>query len=79
MGDAWGGRGDAGSRLEDLLRADPSDCGCDVARGTLDVYATAVVAGAPARARFPGVAAHLEGCAQCRDDLTGLVAALTAG
>jgi hypothetical protein len=77
------GRRDPGSthwtRLGDFLRTDSDDPGCTACRLDLDRYAQLVVDGKPAAAHFPAVAAHLASCADCRDDLTGLTAALSCG
>ena len=42
----------------------------------VDVYAELTLDGGAPAARFPGVAAHLESCAECREDVEGLIAAL---
>lgn len=65
------------ARLDDVLRTDAADVGCDAARESLDVYAELVAAGQPAHLRFPGVAAHTRSCDQCREDLAGIVAFLS--
>lgn len=82
MGDGPGVSGDGPwTRLDGFLRADPGDPGCTRCRLDLDVYAELTIAvGAPATL-LPGVATHLESCADCQDDLTGLIAAIrgTAG
>lgn len=64
-------------RLDDLLRTDPDDAGCDACRLDIDAYADLVVIGGAPAARYPGVAAHLNSCADCREDLEGLIAALS--
>jgi hypothetical protein len=68
----------ARERLARFLRTDPRDVGCDEAMAVLLVYADLVAhdAGA-ATERYPGVAAHLAACGPCREDLTGLLAALS--
>jgi hypothetical protein len=64
------------SRLDDFVRTSPVDPGCSVCRRDIDVYAELTLSGgAPAR-RLPGVAAHLESCADCREDAEGLLAML---
>jgi hypothetical protein len=75
------GHGDSGhehwARLDDFLRTSPADPGCAGCRLGIDAYAELTVDdGAPA-ALLPGVAAHLESCADCREDLEGLIAALS--
>lgn len=64
-------------RLDALLWTDPEDPGCSICRLDIDVYAEISVKGGDPAARLPGVAAHLGSCAECRDDLEGLIAALT--
>lgn len=62
--------------LESFLHTDPCDVGCARAIEILHVYAELVVTGEDPERRFPGVAAHIEACGPCREDLTGLVAAI---
>ena len=73
--------GDSGrelwEKLDALLRTDPDDPGCSICRLDIDVYAELSVRGGAPAARFPGVATHLASCAECRDDLDGLIAALS--
>lgn len=61
--------------LDELLRADPGDAGCDVAFQVLDRYVDAQLREPGPGQRFPGLAAHLHGCVACRQDYDGLVAA----
>jgi hypothetical protein len=49
---------------------------CDACFEHLDVYVEAERAGADADAAVPGMAAHLEGCPACREDLESLRALL---
>jgi hypothetical protein len=63
--------------LEQFLRTDPRDVGCDQALRILHVYVELVLtdtAEAAAR-RHPGVAAHLLACGPCADDYVGLLIA----
>jgi hypothetical protein len=64
-----------------FLRTGPGDPGCSVCRRDIDAYAELAVSGGAPASRLPGVAAHLESCADCRQDVEGLIAALrdTAG
>ena len=62
--------------LDDFLRTDPRDVGCDQAMEMLHVYVELVAAGDPAEQRYPGIAAHLRACGPCGEDLAGLLAAL---
>jgi hypothetical protein len=65
--------------LDEFLRADPRDVGCEQAMKVLDIYVDVVSAdGAEAaERRFPGVAAHLRACGPCGEDFDGLLAAIT--
>lgn len=65
--------------LNEFLRTDPQDVGCERAMEALDIYVDVVCAdGAEAaERRFPGVAAHLSACGPCSEDFTGLLAAVT--
>jgi hypothetical protein len=63
--------------LEEFLRTDPRDVGCDQALRILHVYVDLVLsetAGSAAR-RYPGVVAHLLACGPCAEDYDGLLAA----
>jgi hypothetical protein len=65
--------------LDEFLRTDPRDVGCEQAMDVLDIYVDAVIkdgAGATER-RYPGVAAHLRACGPCGEDFAGLLAAVT--
>ncbi len=66
--------------LDEFLRTDPRDVGCERAMEILDVYVDAMAAGGvgAARRRFPGVAAHLRACGPCDEDFAGLVASVEA-
>jgi len=68
---------DRWKRLDNFLRTDPIDPGCSICRLDIDLYAELTVSGRSPAARFPGIAAHLESCADCRGDLKGLMAALS--
>ena len=65
--------------LDQFLRTDPRDVGCDQAMEILDIYVDAVIKdGADATGRrYPGVAAHLRACGPCGEDFAGLLAAVT--
>jgi len=64
-------------RLDQFLRTDPRDVGCDEAMAVLHIYVDLVVGGEDASGRYPGVAAHLLACGPCDDDFTGLLAAVS--
>lgn len=63
--------------LEEFLRTDPRDVGCDQALRILHVYVDLVLSDTAqtAAGRYPGVAAHLLACGPCADDYDGLLAA----
>jgi hypothetical protein len=65
--------------LEEFLRTDPRDVGCERAMEVLEIYVDVVSAdGAEAaERRLPGVAAHLRACGPCGQDFDGLLAAVT--
>jgi len=65
--------------LDEFLRTDPRDVGCEQAMEVLDIYVDIVTTdGAEAaERRFPGVAAHLRACGPCGEDFDGLLAAVT--
>jgi hypothetical protein len=64
------------NRLERFLRTDPNDPGCDETRRLMHVYAEALLAGEQPELLHPGVAAHLDDCPPCADELDGLLAAV---
>ena len=64
-------------KLEEFLRTDPRDVGCDDALAVLHVYVDLVAAGQDAAGRYPGIAAHLAACGPCGEDFTGLLPAAT--
>jgi hypothetical protein len=65
--------------LERFLSTDPRDAGCAATMDELHVYAEALLRDpAGARGRYPGIAAHIESCGPCAEDLAGLLAALHA-
>ncbi len=70
---------DGWQALDQFLRTDPRDVGCERAMELLDIYVDVVSTdGADAAEhRFPGVAAHLSACGPCDEDFAGLLAAVT--
>ena len=69
--------------LEQFLRTDPRDVGCDQAMDVLDVYVELLLDGELAggdpgavQRQFPGVAAHLLACGPCGEDFQGLLLAV---
>jgi len=65
--------------LDQFLRTDPRDVGCEQAMELLGIYVEAVRSGGTeaTEQRFPGIAAHLRACGPCGEDFTGLLAAVT--
>jgi hypothetical protein len=63
--------------LDQFLRTDPRDVGCDQALRILHVYVDLVLSDTEQTAarRYPGVAAHLLACGPCADDYDGLLIA----
>jgi hypothetical protein len=60
-----------------FLETDPADVGCEEAVELLHVYVEAVATDpVAAKARYPGMAAHLRACGPCSQDFEGLLAAI---
>ena len=59
--------------LDQFLRTDPLDVGCERAIALLHAYVELAVAGEDPEARYPGVAAHLRACGPCGEDYEGLL------
>jgi RNA polymerase sigma-70 factor, ECF subfamily len=64
-------------RIDQFLRTDPRDVGCDEAMAVLHVYVDLTVADQDAAGRYRGVAAHLAACGPCGEDFAGLLTAVT--
>ena len=65
--------------LDQFLRTDPRDVGCEQAMELLDIYAEAVSAhDTGATERRYRVSQHLCACGPCGEDFTGLLAAITS-
>jgi hypothetical protein len=63
--------------LDDFLRTDPRDVGCDEAMAMLHVYVELAARDPDATTRrYPGIAAHLAACGPCSEDFHGLLAAV---
>ena len=62
--------------LHELLRAEPSDPGCDGSARLFELFAEATVIGLSTEGVFPDVAAHLRGCTACRQEMAGLIEAI---
>lgn len=64
--------------LDEFLRTDPRDVGCDAAMKALHVYADLYATDpASARGRYPGIDIHLSDCGPCSTDFEGLLALIT--
>ena len=62
--------------LKSFLSTDPADAGCAETFRLLDAYVERELALGDARLAFPGVAAHLDVCGPCVQDVRGLLAAI---
>jgi hypothetical protein len=62
-------------RLDDLLRAEDGDPGCDAGVPIMDEYVELELRGEDPSERFPGTAIHLRVCPGCRADHDGLLEA----
>lgn len=62
--------------LNEFLRTDPRDIGCDLALEALPAYAEMAAAGEHPEELFPGLAAHLKSCPACSGDHESLVRAI---
>jgi hypothetical protein len=65
-------------RLDQFLRTDPRDVGCDEAIAVLHIYVDLAATGQDPARRYPGVAAHLDACGPCAEDFAGLLAAVAS-
>ena len=62
--------------LRRFLDTDPADAGCAETFRLLDVYVERELARGDARLAFPRVAAHLDVCGPCVEDVRGLLVAI---
>lgn len=62
-------------RLQDLLRAEDGDPGCNAGIDILDAYIGLELAGEDPATTYPGTAIHLRACPACRLDHDGLLEA----
>ncbi|HEY3472950.1 MAG TPA: hypothetical protein VGL47_47995 [Amycolatopsis sp.] len=62
--------------LNEFLRTDPRDIGCDLALDALPAYSEMAAAGGHPERLFPGLAAHLKSCRACFRDYEALVRAI---
>jgi hypothetical protein len=59
--------------LRSFLSTDPADAGCGETFTLLDRYVERELARGDARLAFPRVAAHLDVCGPCAEDVRGLI------
>ncbi|MFI5613233.1 hypothetical protein [Amycolatopsis sp. NPDC051903] len=59
--------------LDEFLRTDPRDVGCDLALDALHAYAEMAAAGENPEERFPGLSVHLRSCSACSGDHEALL------
>jgi hypothetical protein len=62
-----------------LLGPDGPEVTCDECFDLLDEYVELELAGLDAERRIPGMRAHFEGCAACREDHDSLLALVSGG
>ena len=60
--------------LDQLLPAEPDDCGCAAGMLVVDELVEMEIAGEDPTVRFPGLVAHLRACEACRFDHDSLLA-----
>jgi hypothetical protein len=63
------------TNLDELLRAEDGDAGCNAGTPIMDEYVEMELRGEDPSERFPGTAIHLRVCPGCRADHDGLLAA----
>jgi hypothetical protein len=61
--------------LEELLRAEDGDAGCNAGTPIMDQYVEIELGGEDPSERFPGTAIHLRVCRSCRADHEGVLEA----
>ena len=61
--------------LDELLRAEEGDAGCDAGVRIMDQYVEIELRGEDPSERFPGTTIHLRVCPGCRADHDGLLEA----
>jgi predicted anti-sigma-YlaC factor YlaD len=62
-------------RLDELLRAEDGDAGCDAGAEIMEDYVERELAGEDPSDTYPGTARHLRTCPSCRADHDGLAEA----
>jgi hypothetical protein len=61
--------------LDDLLRSEAGDAGCDAGVPIMDQYVEIELLGEDPSEQFPGTAIHLRVCPGCRTDHDGVLEA----
>jgi hypothetical protein len=61
--------------LDELLRAEDGDVGCEAGAPIMDQYVEIELRGEDPSGQFPGTAIHLRVCAACRTDHDGVLEA----
>lgn len=59
--------------MENLLRTEDHDPGCEASFVLLDQYVEAIIRSHDGAALFPDIAIHLKNCDACREDTEGLL------
>jgi hypothetical protein len=62
-------------KLDELLRTEDGDAGCDAGTPIMDEYVELELRGEDPSERFPGTAIHLRACPGCRADHDGVLEA----
>jgi hypothetical protein len=62
-------------QLDELLRAQEGDAGCDAGVPIMDQYVEIELRGEDPSERFPGTTIHLRVCSSCRADHDGVLEA----
>lgn len=62
-----------GTYLQELLRSEDGDPGCEAGIEILDAYVELELAGEDPASTYPGTAIHLRSCSACRTDHDGLL------
>ena len=64
------------SNIQRFLHTDPADVGCEHVFALLHLYAERELEYRDAADHYPGIAAHLDACGACGENLRGLLALL---
>jgi len=67
------------SRLDEFLRTDPRDAGCERTMELLHVYVELALADDEPEQRLVDIATHLRACGPCAEDFAALLAAVRGG